>query len=84
MKIILRDSESGLYYQGAFRWTSELPQALNLLRVEAAVRLASNLRLKSAEVVSTYGAGHEEVLQRLPNLERESGSGFVMIGSACR
>jgi hypothetical protein len=50
-RVILRDLDSGLYYQGNCQWTRNQKQALDLRHTQNALKLAANFRLKAAEVV---------------------------------
>jgi hypothetical protein len=65
MKILLRDTDNGLYYRGASQWTPESEDAVDLVRTQAAVRLACNFRLHSAEVIIRYDEVFEEIVARV-------------------
>jgi hypothetical protein len=82
MKVLLHDTENGLYYRGDSGWTPERSEALNLVRREAAVRLASNLCLESAEVVLSFGAPYDDVILRLRTPWHQNKTYRLMIAAA--
>jgi hypothetical protein len=51
MKVMLHDSQNGLYYRGTDDWTSERGQALDLKATAMAIKLAVDLQMEDAEVV---------------------------------
>jgi hypothetical protein len=61
MKVFLRNTRTGLYYRGAFEWTSSRVEALDLGQTQEAIRLAAELHLDAAEVVLGFDDPQEDV-----------------------
>ena len=64
MKVFLRNTETGLYYRGAFEWTSVRAEALDLGETNEAIRLAAEFHLEAAEVVLGFDDPQQDI--RLP------------------
>jgi|WetSurMetagenome_2_1015567.scaffolds.fasta_scaffold1126844_1 hypothetical protein len=54
MKIILRDSQTGLYYGGDQSWCAEVSGAINFDSIGAGASVAQEQRLEMVEVVLRY------------------------------
>ena len=54
VKVLLRDTRNGLYYQGPTGWTPEQDQALDLGQAARAVALAFEAHLWDVEIVLCY------------------------------
>ena len=54
MKVLLRDSQTGLYYQEPSKWTAEQDAALDLHRMSRAVALAFEAHLENVEVLLSF------------------------------
>ena len=50
MRILLRNYQTGAYFQTATRWTKDQKEALNFDDHDAAIRIARELRLQSIEL----------------------------------
>lgn len=58
MKVLLRDTQTGLYYQGSSGWTPELDDALDVRQLPRAIALAFEADLKNVEVLLCYEDPH--------------------------
>jgi hypothetical protein len=54
MKIILRNSLTGLYYCGDQNWCAEVSEAMNFDSIQAAASVAQELKLETINVVLRY------------------------------
>jgi len=54
MKTLLRDSQSGVYYQGIANWTSNPHEAFDFHMAERAVRFVRDAGLEQVEVVFAF------------------------------
>ncbi len=54
VKIILKDSRTGLYYGGDRHWSADVTGAMEFSSSEAAAALALKEKLETAEVVMRY------------------------------
>ncbi len=54
MKVLLRNTQNGWYYQGPSQWTPELDQALDLGQSARALELAFEAGLVNAEILLCY------------------------------
>ena len=54
MRVLLRNTQTGLYYAGDNQWTSEAPEAMNLVDLDHAAQLAREGSVTDAEVILSY------------------------------
>jgi hypothetical protein len=54
MKVLLRNTETSLYYVGANQWTTDSKQARDLEEVERAIQLHRDEHLTDVEVVLNF------------------------------
>jgi len=54
MKVFLRNTVTGNYYQGPSQWTADPEKALDLKQMSQAVELAFGARLEDVEVLLCY------------------------------
>jgi hypothetical protein len=62
MSVLLRNVETGLYYNGAPQWTPERPDALDFEGVERALELATRPGLENVELVVSCPDGQGDLL----------------------
>jgi CheY-like chemotaxis protein len=51
VRVVVRDTTSGQYFQSAGRWTSDARKALNFERCERAIKTVLEMRLSDAEII---------------------------------
>ena len=54
MKVFLRNTLSGDYYQGPSQWTADQQEALDLKQMSRAIELAFGSHLENVEVLLCY------------------------------
>ncbi len=54
MKVLLRNTLTGNYYQGPSQWTAHRGQALDLKQMSRATQLAVRSRLRNVEILLCY------------------------------
>ncbi len=75
MKVLLRDNQSGLYFQGPSKWAAQPGEAHDFLGTGQALQAADDSRLENVQVVLSFGDPQDDVV-----LPLEPGVGAV----ACR
>lgn len=61
MRVLLRDLQSGSYFQAVGQWTEMPDQAWDFEQVEHAKRSVSKVDRHQVEVVLSFGGGQAEV-----------------------
>ena len=64
MKVLLRSTQTGHYFQQPKQWTHDSNAALNFEHIEQAIKTACEARLEEVEVVFLFGHPQRDV--RLP------------------
>jgi hypothetical protein len=64
MKVLLRSTQTGHYFQQPERWTCDAKEALDFGHIEQAIKTACEARLEAVEVVFLFGHPHRDL--RLP------------------
>ncbi|HWH67794.1 MAG TPA: hypothetical protein VNT26_00285 [Candidatus Sulfotelmatobacter sp.] len=54
MRVLLRSTETGRFFQSPGRWTDRLEQALDFKRGAEAIRLAYELKLQHVEILFSF------------------------------
>jgi hypothetical protein len=54
MKILLRNTQTGLFYVGPDRWTNNDPEALNFEQTDLALDAVRDAKLKGIEVLVKF------------------------------
>jgi len=64
MRVVLRSTQTGHYFQMSKQWTRDSKEALDFVHVEYAIKTACEARMDDVEVVFVFG--HPEQDLRLP------------------
>ncbi len=74
MRILLRNYQTGAYFQTATSWTKDQKEALNFDGHEAAIRVARELRLQNIELCHIGDDGEPLLGTRLEISSRGEGA----------
>ncbi len=66
MKVFLRNTQTGWYYQGPSQWTPEQGAALDLGQVTRAVERIFEAHLENVEILLCYDDPHYDLVLQVP------------------
>ena len=66
MKVFLRNTQTGWFYQGPSQWTPEQAAALNLEQVARAVARIFETHLENVEILLSYDDPHYDLVLPVP------------------
>jgi hypothetical protein len=66
MKVFLRSTKTGKYYQGPSQWTPEQEAALNLQQIAQAVELIFATHLENVEILLSYDDPRYDLVLPVP------------------
>jgi hypothetical protein len=66
MKVFLRDTQTGWYYQEPSKWTPALAEALDLAQVARAVELIFEAHLENVEILLSYDDPRYDLILPVP------------------
>ena len=61
MKVLLRNTQTGLFYAGPDQWTQERSEALDFEATDRALDIVSEAKLKAMEVLMHFDDTHFEI-----------------------
>ncbi len=62
MKVLLRNSDNGLYFSGPSEWAEQPAQAVDFLGTAQALQAAQQFCLKNVQVVLSFGVPQEDIV----------------------
>lgn len=66
MRVLLRQSNTGLYYAGERHWTVDMRSAFDFAEVERAIKTGREEKLTGVEVVLSFEDGRDDPVLPLP------------------
>jgi len=82
MKVFLRSTQTGWFYQGPSQWTPEQGAALDLRQVTRAVECIFQARLENVEILLSYDDPRYDLVLPVPaSPSRVQGSGRSAAGA---
>ena len=66
MKVLIRDTESGMYCAGMNRWTEQVAEARDFQQPFVAIQFASENGFTSADLVYYFGAERKCLVRAIP------------------
>jgi hypothetical protein len=75
VKVLLRNTSNGWYYQGASKWTPRQEEALDLGQLSWAVEVVFQARLENVEILLAYEDPQHNLVLPIDRLQQKIASG---------